>query len=215
MYCIFHLPRTGSHYLHSLINSSLSYLDPRHIGTALEPFNPASNTIEQVREKFSKFVNSDPPVTVKLMTNYYPWLADEFLQHHRYVTIFIKPSDYRKRLLKALVENKLNTYSNGSDRKSIREPFVGKLDFTDALVIERLEHYKIHMAYESKCDFVFYDEFIFSSSNDVLTMLQLPFVAPRYKRVAPYYTDLEMLENVEKFNSQYDRLSMQVLGQIV
>lgn len=212
MYCIFHLPRTGSHYLHSLINSSLSFLDPRHIGTELEPFNPAYNTIEQIHEKFNRFVNNDPPTTVKMSINHYPWLADEFIKHEKYTTIIIKPANYQRRLLKALVEKYFKTYSNGTDRKSIREPFVGTLKFSDELIVERLEHYKLHMSYIPLCDYSVYDEYVFSNSSQLLSMLGLPFVTPRYKRVAPFYSDEEMLENVDEFNEQYYRLSIQVLG---
>ena len=215
MYCIFHLPRTGSHYLHSLINSSLSYLDPRHIGTTLEPFNPAYNTIEQIENKFHTFVNNNPPTTVKMVINHYPRMADEFIKHPKYTTIFIKPKNYRTRLLKALVEKYLNTYSNGTDRKGIREPFVGKLKFSDELIIERFEHYKIHMSCEQKCNHIFYDEYIFNNSAEMLSILNLPIVTPRYKRVAPYYSDEEMLENLKEFNKQYDRISIDLFGKII
>jgi len=215
MYCIFHLPRTGSHYLHSLINSSLSYVDPRHMNTALEPFNPAHNTLEQIYEKFHRFVNNEPPTTVKMVINHYPWLADKFIEHPQYKTVFIKPLNYKKRLLKALVEKHLKTYSNGSDRRTVREPHVGKLKFSDDLLIERFEHYQLHMTYEHKCDYVFYDEYIFANSQDVLNTLNLPCVAPRYKRVAPYFSDEEMLESVEEFELQYSKLSKQILGSVV
>lgn len=215
MYCIFHLPRTGSHYLHSLINGSLSYIDPRHIGTEIEPFNPEFNTEESVKEKYETFVNNEPPRTVKMVINHYPWLAERFIGNEKYTTIFIKPTDYRKRLLKALVEKHFKTYSNGTDRRSIREPFVGKLTFSDNLITERFEHYKIHMQYEARCDYIFYDEFIFSNSEDVLKKLNLPNVTPRYKRVAPYYSDTDMLKNVEDFNTQYDTISNKLFGYVV
>lgn len=215
MYCIFHLPRTGSRYLHSLINSSLSYIDPRHIGTHLEPFNPEFNTLDDVERKFELFTNAEPTVTVKMVINHYSWLADRFVNHPKYTTIFIKPKNYRKRLLKALVEKYFKSYSNGTDRKDIREPFVGKLKFSDALIEERFIHYKIHMDYETKCDYVFYDEYVFTNSQDVLTKLNLPYVAPRYKRVAPYYTDEDMLENIEEFNRQYDDISIKTIGYVV
>lgn len=215
MYCIFHLPRTGSHYLHSLINSSLSYLDPRHIGTDLEPFNPAFNTQTDIENKFEKFVNAEPPTTVKMVINHYPWLAERFINHKKYTTLFIKPKNYRERLLKALVEKYLNVYSNGTDRKHIREPFVGKLKFSDELIEERFVHYKIHMEYEKRCDYVFYDEYMFTNMQDLMNILKLPIVTPRYKRVAPYYTDVDMLENIEEFNKQYDILSIKTLGYIV
>lgn len=207
MYCILHLPRTGSHYLHSLINSSLSFLDPRHIGTQLEPFNPEYNTEETILSKYNMFIKNDPLTTIKMVINHYPWLAEKFITHPKYTTVFIKPMDYKKRLLKALVEKQLKSYSGGSDRKNIREPFVGKLKFSDELIIERFEHYKLHMQYETRCDHVFYDEFIFANPHEVLSTLNLPMVSPRYKRVAPYYSDTDMLEDVDGFNEQYDRIS--------
>lgn len=215
MYCIFHLPRTGSRYLHSLINSSLSFLDTRHIGTELEPFNPELNTHETIKQKYDRFVNNDPPTTVKMVINHYPWLAEKFINNEKYTTIFIKPKDYRKRLLKALVEKHFKTYSNGTDRKNIREPFVGKLQFSDELITERFEHYKIHMEYEHRCTHIFYDEFIFSNKDALLTSLGLPIVTPRYKRVAPYYSDTKMLKDVNQFNNQYDRISTKMFGYVI
>ena len=215
MYAIFHLPRTGSHYLHSLINSSLTFLDPRHRGTDLEPFNPAFNSPEAINEKYNSFINSDPPTTIKMVINHYPELAENFIASENYKTIFIKPKNYRKRLLKALVEKRLGTYSNGTDRKEIRQQHFRKLSFSEELIKERFEHYKIHMDYEFACDYVFYDEFIFEYPERVLKILELPFVSPRYKRVAPYYSDYEMLEDVDYFNDEYNRLSLKILGKIV
>lgn len=215
MYCIFHLPRTGSHYLHSAINSSLSFLDPRHIGTNLEPFNPAFNTDNEIWEKYNKFIDNDPPTTVKMVINHYPKLADKFLENEKYKTVFIKPQNYRRRLLKALVEKHLGTYSNGTDRKSSREKHVGTLSFSDDLVIERFDHYKIHMEYESLCDYVFYDEVIFYNLPHIMKQLELPLVIPRYKRVAPYYTDGEMLNNIDEFNEQYDNISIKMFGKVI
>ena len=215
MYCVFHLPRTGSRYLHSLINSSLSYLDPRHIGTHLEPFNPEFNTLNDIEHKFEEFTNNEPPTTVKMVINHYPWLADKFIQHQKYTTIFIKPLNYRKRLLKALVEKHFRTYSNGTNRKDVREPFVGKLKFSDELIEERFFHYKLHMEYETRCDYVFYDEYLFTHTTDVLTKLNLPLVTTRYKRVEPYYSDEDMLENIDEFNKQYDKLSVKIFGYVV
>ena len=215
MYCIFHLPRTGSHYLHSLINSSLSLLDPRHIGTELEPFNPANNTDSRIREKYQEYTKHTPPKTVKLTIDHYPWLAKQFIDNEAYKTVFIKPKNYRNRLLKALIEKHLGTFSNGTDRKEIREPWVGKLFFSDKLVEERFINYKIHMEYETLCDYVFYDEFIFSNPKEVMDKLELPFVLARYKRVKPYYSDDEMLQDIDAFNAQYDRLSEKIFGKIV
>jgi len=215
MYCIFHLPRTGSHYLHSLINSSLSLLDSRHIDTQLEPFNPDFNTADDIQRKYQEFVNKEPQTTVKLVINHYQWLADKFINESGYKTIFIEPKNYRSRLLKALVEKQLKTYSNGSDRKQYREPLLGQLNFSDELIEERFIHYKLHMEYKNLCDYVFYDEFVFSNTKDVMELLGLPLVTPRYKRVAPYYTDLEMLDDVDKFNNQYDKISTDIFGKII
>lgn len=225
MYCIFHLPRTGSRYLHSLINTSLILLDPRHHGTNLEPFNTesvASRIISPKYEnendpyvKYEKLVNSVPPSTVKMVINHYPDLAERFIDNPDYKTIFIKPKNYRKRLLKALIEKHLNIYSNGTDRKEIREPFIGKLTFTDEYVTERFIHYKIHMEYEQRCDYVFYDEDIFTNPNNILETLNLPNVNAKYKRIAPYYSDEQMLVNVEDFNKQYDRISINLFGEII
>jgi hypothetical protein len=206
MYCIFHLPRTGSRYLHTLINNSLIFLDPRHRGTEMEPFNPAFNTRQQIEEKYNKFTSSAPRTTVKLVINHYPDIAYKFLKNIDYKTIFIKPKFYKKRVLKALVEKHLNTHSNGTDRKNTREPFVGTLSFPDELIIERLEHYKIHMEYETKCDYVFYDEEMFDNPQHITDVLELPFVGCKYKRVAPHYTDEEMMLDVNLFYSQYEKL---------
>lgn len=215
MYCIFHLPRTGSRYLHSLINSSLILLDPRHHNTDLEPFNPSRNTVEQIEKKYNTFVNSTPKVTVKMVINHYPNIADKFINNPDYTTIFIKPKHYRKRLLKALVEKHCNTFSNGTDRKQIRESLVGTLCFSDELIIERFNHYKIHMEYEQQCDHVFYDEDIFSNPNNIMNILNLPIVSTKYKRVPPYYSDEQMLTNVEKFNEQYDSISIKLFGKVI
>lgn len=215
MYCIFHLARTGSHNLHHMINASMVFQDPRHHGTKIEPFNPAFHTDDSVEKEYNNIINNDPPRTVKLTVWHYPWLADRFLQNNDYKTIFIKPQNYRKRLLKALVEKQLGTYSNGSDRKSSREPYTGRLKFTDDLIAERFEHYKIHMLYETKCDYVFYDEYIFENPSDVLNTLGLSFIGSRYKRTAPFYSDEQMLDNVDSFNEQYDRLSFEMFGIII
>jgi hypothetical protein len=190
-------------------------MDPQHIGTDLEPFNPELNTEDSIKQKYERFVNKEPPTTVKMVINHYPWLAERFIGNENYATIFIKPVDYRKRLLKALVEKHFKTYSNGTDRKNIREPFVGKLIFSDELITERFEHYKLHMEYEQRCDYVFYDEFIFTNSENVLEKLNLPNVTPRYKRVAPYYSDVDVLKNVDEFNKQYDSISSKLFGYIV
>lgn len=215
MYCIFHLPRTGSRYLHSLINSSLCFLDPRHIGTELEPFNPAKNTDDEIKRKYREYTTSIPPRTVKLTIDHYPWLAKEFLDNSTYKTVFIKPKNYRVRLLKALVEKHLGTFSNGTDRKESRERLVNTLRFSDELIEERFVNYKIHMEYENLCDYIFYDEFIFSNPQEVTSSLELPFVLPRYKRVEPYYSDIEMLRNVNEFNLQYDKISQRLFGKII
>ena len=215
MYCIFHLPRTGSRYLHSLINSSLSYLDPRHIGTELEPFNPATNTDESIKKKYIDCTTSIPPKTVKLTINHYPWLAEEFIQNPNYKTIFIKPQNYRNRLLKALVEKELGTFSNGTDRKYTRQQFIGKLSFSNELIEERFVNYKTHMEYEHLCDYMFYDEFIFHNSFDVMEVLNLTYVTPRYRHVPPYYSDIEMLKDINEFNTRYDKISMKLFGKII
>lgn len=215
MYCVFHLPRTGSHYLHSLINSSLSLLDPRHIGTELEPFNPVKNTEDDIKRKYYNSIQSVPPKTVKLTIDHYPWLAKEFLNTPTHKTVFIHPQNYRSRLLKALVEKRLGTFSNGTDRKEIRDGWVGKLSFSDELIEERFINYKIHMDYKNLCDYSFYDEFIFSNPKEIMGILELPFVLPRYKRVKPYYSDLEMLRSIDEFNSQYDRISQKLFGTVI
>jgi hypothetical protein len=198
-----------------LINSSLSFLDPRHIGTDLEPFNPAFNTKEGILEKYNKFVNNDPPTTVKMVIEHYPYFAEKFIADEKYKTVFIKPKNYRKRLLKALVEKHLGTYSNGTDRRESREKYVRKLSFSEELIRERFEHYKIHMDYEFACDHVFYDEFIFEYPERVLKILELPFVSPRYKRVAPYYSDYEMLEDIDYFNDEYNRISVEMFNRVI
>jgi len=215
MYCIFHLPRCGSHYLHSLLNTSLCLLNPIHIQDDIEPFNPAFNTSESVKEKYLAFISRTPLPVVKMVINHYPELSESFLQHPKYTTLFIKPKNYRKRLLKALVEKHFKTYSGGTDRKHIREPFVGTLEFSDELVRERLVHYAIHMQYEHRCDYVFCDEDIFKNPQDIQLMFNLPITIPKYKRVAPFYSDEMMLASEEQFNNQYDRLSQETLGEVV
>ena len=215
MYCIFHLPRCGSHYLHSLLNTSLSLLNPIHMKDDIEPFNPAFNTVQTVQEKYQQFISRTPHPVVKMVINHYPELAEDFLRHPGYTTLFIKPKDYRKRLLKALVEKHFKTYSGGSDRKKIREPFVGTLEFSDELIRERFLHYSIHMKYENKCDYVFYDEDIFENPQSIQTLFNLPVTIPKYKRVAPFYDDEIMLISKEQFNTQYNRISQEILGEVI
>lgn len=181
----------------------------------IEPFNPAFNTLQTVQEKYQRFISRNPHPVVKMVINHYPDLAEKFLSHSGYTTLFIKPKNYRKRLLKALVEKHLKTFSDGTDRKKIRESFVGMLEFSDDLVRERFVHYSIHMEYEHRCDYVVYDEDVFEKPHDIQLMFNLPKTYPKYKRVAPFYDDEQMLQSIEQFNSQYDRISKEILGEVI
>lgn len=215
MYCIFHLPRCGSHYVHSLLKTSLALKNPIHMQDIDEPFNPAYNTLEQVQEKYQAMMKRDPRPVVKMVINHYPWLAEKFLEDGNYQTIFIKPKNYRARLLKALVEKQLGTYSNGTDRRKSRERFLGKLVFTEDNIIERLEHYKIHMMYEHQCDISVYDEDVFEHPEQFMKQLHLEYTGSKYKRVAPYHSDKDMVQDIEQFNQMYNQLSMKHFGKIL
>ena len=71
------------------------------------------------------------------------------------------------------------------------------------------------MKYENRCDYVFYDEDIFQNPQNIQTMFNLPVTIPKYKRVAPFYDDEIMLVSKEQFNVQYERISQEILGEII
>ena len=215
MYCIFHLPRCGSHYVHSLIKSCLILNNPIHLQDEDEPFNPAHNTEYSIQKKYRMMCNRTPKPVVKMVINHYPWLAENFLQDQDYTTIFIKPKNYKKRVLKALVEKQLGTFSNGSDRKHSREKFLGTLEFSYAEIEERFQHYVIHTQYEFKCDVVVEDEEVFTNPKQFMNQLGLQYAGAKYKRIPPYHADEVMMKNLEKFNDMYDATSMKILGRIL
>lgn len=215
MYCIFHLPRCGSHYVHSLLKTSLALGNAIHLSDEDEPFNPAYNTLEQVHEKYQKMIARTPRPVVKMVINHYPWLAEKFLEDEMYTTIFIEPKNYRTRLLKALVEKQLDTFSNGTDRKNSRERFLGQLEFTEDKIVERLEHYQSHMMYRDRCDVVVLDEDVFQHPDQLMKQLNLEYVGAKYKRKAPYHSDEAMLKDVNQFNEMYEQLSMKIIGKVL
>ena len=202
MYCIISLPRTASTFVWHQINAGLVFKDPRYFNQQSHSiFNPRLNTPEQIVEKFTKTMASYPLPLIKIISNH-NWNMVEDIIASDYQTVFIKPKNLRKQVLKTIVAKQTDSFAN----KQARNPFKGKLVITESEIEERIDFYHQHMTFESRCDYSFYDQDVLKTPLIVNEALNLPAVKSKYQYRAPTYTDEEMLENIEHFNELFERV---------
>lgn len=160
-------------------------------------FNPRYNTPEEIRQKFQKVMATKP--LIKIISNHDWDMVDKVIESE-YKTVFLKPKDVRRYVLKNVVAKQTDSYAN----KQARNPYVGSLVITEKEITERLDFYYKHMQLESKCDYSFYDLDVLSNPTIVNEMLNLPVVKSKYKYVPPTYSDEEMLQDVNQFNQLFE-----------
>lgn len=203
MYCIISLPRTASTNLWHLIQAPLVLQDARYC--ALSPhsiFNPRYNTPEQIEKKYHDIMQDDFITLFKVISNHNFSMVESIIETKRFKTIFLKPKDVRKQVLKTLVAKKTDSFAN----KESRNPYVGTLVVTEGEIAERLMFYRKHMEFEHQCDYSFFDEDVLLHPEHVLETLHLPYVKSRYKYHPPKYSDEEMLQDVNDFNHKFESL---------
>jgi len=203
MYCIISLPRTASTNLWHLIQAPLVLQDPRY--RVLSPhsiFNPRYNTSEQIEKKYHDILQGDFITLFKVISNQNFSMVENIIEAKRFKTIFLKPKDVRKQVLKTIVAKKTDSFAN----KETRNPYVGTLAVTEGEIAERLTFYRKHMEFEHQCDYSFFDEDVLLRPEYVLETLQLPFVKSKYQYKPPKYTDEEMLVDVQQFNTLFESL---------
>jgi len=161
-------------------------------------FNPRYLTPDQIESKFNKIVNTNPLPLIKIISNYDFSMVDRIITSG-YKTIFIKPADLRKQILKVLVAKKTDSFVN----KDVREQYVGTLKFTDEEILERMDYHKKHLAFEHLCNYSFTDAEILNSSEEFIKTIGLEYMGTRYKYKSYKYTDEEMVLDIDAFYTQY------------
>jgi hypothetical protein len=118
-----------------------------------------------------------------------------------YKTIFIKPIELRKQILKVLVAKKTDSFVN----KDVRENYVGTLKFTDEEILERMDYYNKHLEFEHRCDYSFNDSDILNTPAQFINTIGLNYVGTKYKYTPYKYTDEQMMLDINLFYTQYER----------
>lgn len=210
MYCIISLPRTASTFTWHQIHASMVFVKPEYHGqSSLSAFNPRYLTPKEIEEKYQRIMSRTPLPLIKIISNHDFSMVERILETP-YKTIFIKPKNLRKQVLKVLVAKKTDSFSD----RNLRDDFVGKVVITEQDILERFSYYKKHMAFENQCDYSFYGEDVLADPQHVTNALNLPFVKSKYKYTPQKYSDVEMLENIEHFNKLYDELAMETFGEL-
>jgi hypothetical protein len=200
MYCVISLPRTASTTALHLIKQALSFIDPIYTKSeTTSAFNPRYLSTEQIEEKFQRIMNTSPLPLMKIISNHDFEMIKRII-NSSYKTVFIKPVDLRKQVLKVLVAKKTDSFSN----KQVREQYLNTLEFTDAEILERLQYHKRHLEFEQLCDYVVTDLDILNRPVEFVENLGLSYMGTRYKYVPFKYTDEDMLRDPDAFYSQYD-----------
>lgn len=205
------LPRTASTFAWHHIHASLVFLKPEYHGqSSLSAFNPRYLTPKEIEEKYERIVNRNPLPLIKIISNHDFNMVERILQTP-YKTIFIKPRNLRKQVLKVLVAKKTDSFND----KNARNAFVGTVEINAEDILERFDYYKKHMAFEHRCNYSLYDGDILANMPNIMnTVFNLPFVKSKYKYVPPKFTDEEMLKSVSDFHSLYDELAMETFGEL-
>lgn len=203
MYCIISLPRTASTNLWHLIQAPLVMQDGRYRTlSSSSAFNPRYNTPEQIENKYQKLMQGDFLPLFKIISNQSFSMVDRVIASGRFKTIFLKPKDVRKQVLKTIVAKQTDSFANKDDRNE----YQGSLVITEGEIAERLTFYRKHMEFESRCDYSFFDTDVLTRPEYILETLQLPFVKSKYQYKPPRYTDEEMLADVQQFNTLFESL---------
>lgn len=202
MYCIISLPRTASTFTWHQIQAGLMMTYPAVLNQpSVSIFNPRNNTPEEIEQKFQKTLTQNPLPLIKIISNHNWNMVDNILESS-YKTIFLKPKDVRRYVLKNVVAKQTDSYGN----KKARDPYVGTLVITSEEIKQRLDFYYRHMEFESKCDYSFYDLDVLHNPSIVNEALELPIVKSKYKYLPPRFTDEEMLQDVNQFNQLFESL---------
>jgi len=198
MYCIISLPRTASTFTWHQIHAGLVFLDFKNRSPfSSSIFNPRYNTPEQIQKKYEKVIVDLP--LIKIISNH-SWDMVENILNSKYQTIFIKPKDVRRYVLKNVVAKQTDSYAN----KEARYPYVGTLVITEQEIQERLEYYYKHMNFESRCNYSFYDLDILNNPFIINETINLPIVKNQYSYRPSKYSDEEMLQDVNQFNQLFE-----------
>lgn len=201
MYCIISLPRSASTYTWHLIAQPLLFKNPTEYTKMghYSVFNPRYNTTEQIEKKYQIIMNSNPLPLIKIISNHDFDMVDRIIESD-YKTILIYPEDLRKQILKVLVAKKTDSFMD----KEIRKDYVGSLIITKEEIIQRLNHYKTHMAFTDKCDCVVSDKFVINNPAGFLTSIGLDYMGTKYKYTPYEIKDEDMLKDIKEFNTLYD-----------
>jgi hypothetical protein len=201
MYCIISLPRTASTYALHLVRQSLMFTNPLCVtNETTSAFNPRYLTPQQIESKFNKIVNTTPLPLIKIISNHDFSMVDRII-NSEYKTVFIKPADLRKQILKVLVAKKTDSFAN----KNVREKYVGTLEFTDEEILERLEFHRKHLEFEHQCDYVVEDSEILDNPETFINAIGLEYAGTKYKYTPYKYTDEQMMLDINLFYTQYER----------
>ena len=197
------MPRTASTNLWHIIQAPLVMIDGRYHGLrASSIFNPRYNTPESIARKYQDVMTSDFLPLFKVISNHSFTMVQDIIDSKRFKTVFLKPKDVRKQVLKTIVAKKTDSFAN----KEARNKFKGTLVITEDEIKERLSYYKKHMEFEHKCDYSFFDSDVLTQPEYILETLKLLEVKSRYKYNAPTFSDEEMLMDVEQFNTLFESL---------
>jgi hypothetical protein len=201
MYCIISLPRTASTYALHLVRQSLMFTNPLCVtNETTSAFNPRYLTPQQIESKFNKIVNTTPLPLIKIISNHDFSMVDRII-NSGYKTVFIKPADLRKQILKVLVAKKTDSFAN----KNVREKYVGTLEFTDEEILERLEFHRKHLEFEHQSDYVVEDSEILDNPETFINAIGLEYAGTKYKYTPYKYTDEQMMLDISLFYTQYER----------
>lgn len=202
MYCIISLPRTASTFTWHQIQAGMMLDHPSVLNQPSNSiFNPRYNTPEQIELKFQRTLAQNPLPLIKIISNHNWNMVNDILESP-YKTVFLKPKDVRRYVLKNVVAKQTDSYGN----KKARDPYVGTLVITEQEVQQRLEFYYQHMEFESRCDYSFYDLDVLHNPFIINDALGLPNVKSKYKYSPPSFTDEEMLQDVNQFNQLFESL---------
>lgn len=202
MYCIISLPRTASTFTWYQIQAGLMMKNPLvSTQSSNSIFNPRYNTSEEITRKFQETLAQNPLPLIKIISNHNWDMVDDIITSD-YKTVFLKPKNVRRYVLKNVVAKQTDSYGN----KKARDPFVGTLTITESEIQQRLDFYYRHMEFESKCDYSFYDLDVLDNPHIINERLRLPIVNSKYKYSPPNFTDEQMLQDVNDFNQKFERL---------
>lgn len=200
MYCIISLPRTASTFTWHQIHAGLMLEHPEYFNqTSHSIFNPRYNTPEEIEGKYQQIISTTPLPLIKIISNH-NWIMVENILKTTYKTVFIKPKDVRRYVLKNIVAKQTDSYAI----KKARDPYVGTLVVSEQEIHDRLKFYERHMEFESECDYSFYDLDILDNPSKVNETLGLPVVKSKYRYTPSTYSDEEMLQDVNQFNQLFE-----------